>query len=395
MPRSTRKSKPKASRSSAVPGSLRGFSLQASRFLQYLLTVPEDSIVCLEHLDDVSVIAPGTALVEQDKSYLSRNSLSDRSTALWKTFANWVSLVRTSQLDLDNTRFVLCAPGSNPGKLCRLLRDAQDDSAADNAIDALETHSKQKSSSDWLEHLKQILECPRHELRRLIVSFSCEHTKTCSEKALRAHLRSKLVSEEVLDDALAWAHGWVKTSTDRQLARGDCPKIRQSDFHLALLGFVKTHDRLVILRSFAGTPAPEDVDSELSLRCYVRQLRLIDVDDVELLSAVNDFLKASIDRTEWAVRGFVDATAYDEYQEELTGMWRHEKSKNGMLYKHLAEEERGRLLYSECISRSLPLGGLTAPPAFLRGSLHSLADDQSVGWHPEYETALATQEANS
>lgn len=63
-------------RSTSVPDSYRGFSLQATRFLYYLLKVDQDDIVSLEYFEDVGVErSDGTKVAEQDKSYLSSNPL--------------------------------------------------------------------------------------------------------------------------------------------------------------------------------------------------------------------------------------------------------------------------------------------------------------------------------
>jgi len=78
-------------RSTSVPGSYRGFSLQATRFLYYLLSAKPDDIVSLEYFGDVGVEqSDGAKLSEEDKSYLSGNPLADRSVAFWKTLRNWL-----------------------------------------------------------------------------------------------------------------------------------------------------------------------------------------------------------------------------------------------------------------------------------------------------------------
>ncbi len=83
-------------RSASVPDSYRGFSLQATRFLFYLLKAKQDDIISLEYFEDVGVEElDGTILAEQDKSYLSSNPLSDRSVVFWKTFRNWVDAADT------------------------------------------------------------------------------------------------------------------------------------------------------------------------------------------------------------------------------------------------------------------------------------------------------------
>ena len=72
-----------------------------------------------------------------------------------------------------------------------------------------------------------------------------------------------------------------------------------TEFHAALLSFVKSHDRLVVLRSYAGTPDTTDVNDHLAFRYYVRQLRIIDLPDIDVLEAVNDFLRTRLTERKW------------------------------------------------------------------------------------------------
>src|SRR5438046_1147217 len=70
----------------SAAGQYLGFALQPVRLCHYLLTTIEGTEVSLEHADDVAVHYPdGTTLLEQCKSALSQNPVSDWARDLWKT----------------------------------------------------------------------------------------------------------------------------------------------------------------------------------------------------------------------------------------------------------------------------------------------------------------------
>jgi hypothetical protein len=82
-------------------------------------------------------------------------------------------------------------------------------------------------------------------------------------------------------------------------------RIPYREFHDSLRNYVRKHDRDDILRSIAGKPSDDEVQSELAVRTYVRQAQLIALDDTDVLAAINDFLMASNDRTAWSRRSYI------------------------------------------------------------------------------------------
>ncbi|NGQ93333.1 hypothetical protein G5V65_20815 [Rhodobacter sp. HX-7-19] len=71
----------------SAPGQYLGFALQPVRAFYYLLTAPKGAKVALELQDDVSVhYADGSVCLEQTKSALKQNPISDWDEDLWKAF---------------------------------------------------------------------------------------------------------------------------------------------------------------------------------------------------------------------------------------------------------------------------------------------------------------------
>lgn len=117
---------PAARRSTDAPGSYRGFSVQATRCLHYLMAPTPPEFVWLEVFDDVVVDqADGTRVSEQDKSYTSSNPLSDRAVSLWKTLRNWVDAANSGDIKVGITRFVTRALAASHNCLQTLRTQAE------------------------------------------------------------------------------------------------------------------------------------------------------------------------------------------------------------------------------------------------------------------------------
>jgi ABC-3C protein len=62
-----------------------------------------------------------------------------------------------------------------------------------------------------------------------------------------------------------------------------------------------------------------------------------------------------------------------------------------VIHKSLNGVEFGQLLLADCGTHQQKLQGLEVPAFFTPGSFHALAEEKTVGWHPEYETLLGTE----
>ena len=180
----------------------------------------------------------------------------------------------------------------------------------------------------------------------------------------------KLVSEDRCEEVIRRALGWIKRETDQLMEKGKPARVTQDAFPAAMLHYVQTHDRIDMLRSFANKFPAQPPHPSDQLRTYVCQLNLIEVSDDEILAAINDFMRASTDRTDWSERGLIDESSLDDYSDELCKSWSNKKIKVSIGYSHKSHIDQGRLLYAECIEHSLPLDGMPTPPHFTRGSWH-------------------------
>ena len=144
-----------------APGQYLGFGLQPVRLCYHLLTGAPGDRVSLEHLDDVAVHrADGSILIEQTKSALTGNPLSDWSDDLWKTLANWVRALDSGQFDLAKTEYCLYVTPVKPkvGKLVAAMDKATNAQEVAKLIADLQGHlSKRSSPPACIAHVNAFL----------------------------------------------------------------------------------------------------------------------------------------------------------------------------------------------------------------------------------------------
>lgn len=390
-------------RSSQVPGQFLGYSLQTTRATMRLLQADSGSFVSVEVLDDVAVTdGRGGTTLEQAKSAASQNPIADRSVELWKTLANWVRAVQSTQVAPSVTSFEIFVSKKRAGKIAESFATAKNALEAVAALTTAKTllwgeppkYSKSsKLATTLAPHVDCVFQAKPGVVATIIERFSLVFGTRSSKSDLIDVLRTKIISAEMLEVVAQQMLGWTKSEIDGHLERQQPAIISTDVFNTELAAFVRKYDRFAILNSFAPIPDKARLDLELQNRVYVRQLDVIGADYDSKLTAANDFLRASVNRSIWASKGLVHRSSFDEFEDVLIRAWTAKKEIVAIQSKGQPADACGRLLYSECSLVQSPLEGRPVPPHFTPGCYHALADQLAVGWHPDFKGVLTPSEA--
>lgn len=361
-----------------------------------MLDADPGSKVSVEVLDDVAVeTETGDVDAVQLKTALKTNPISNRSLDLWTTISNWLNAVKSGELKVEKTTFSLRLGRFRTGAICKSFSDAVTTEAADNALKKAKNEFfaakgdklKKGISTEFGEIVKEIFK-PSHleSLRSIIVRFRLSFGNQYAYEELLGRLKTKFIDEEIAEDVLLHALGWVKKEIDGAVEKDQQPSIDVDEFRVEINAF---RDRLKgrsYLPSFAGPPSLAEIELH-KLRLFVRQLNLIEGSEDQILGAIADFLSARTNRIEYARRGHIHAASFDEFEQALKSLWSNHRAEVE-LDQSEKEITRGQRLALRCLRERLRLQGIEVPADFTPGCLHSLADVPSIGWHPRYENLL-------
>jgi len=373
-----------------------GYLIQPIRLLQLLLDAPADSWVTLEVFEDVGrETSDGHKTASQVKTGLVKNPLADRSPELWKTLANWCDAVEKGELDPVKTIFEIYVAKHRKGRIASLFNDAQSVEAARTALaDAQKLFAKKhrgsRAASKETEaeiHANRVLRLDGPTLETLIQNFRITTAQRNPLADLRPAVAAKWIRPESVELVIQHAHGWIKERIDGLLLEQKPAIVSTNDFNREILAFLPRCDFRTIVTSMAGLPSPKQVEAEKT-RVYVQQLEIVDLDDDAILQSINEYLRASVTRTKLAEQGIVHEDSFVEYQEALMTFWRNKKRQNTLTHTQHKPEALGQLLFSDCCLLKERLQGLDMPAYFTPGSFHALADDKTIGWHPDYQVKL-------
>jgi hypothetical protein len=374
----------------AAPGQYLGYSLQPVRLCFHLLNEDEASNVFIEHLDDVSVHTKHGILLEQTKSALSQNPVSDWSEDLWKTFANWVDGIENGRVEVTSTDFRLYVTPVHGGHLVQVLSDATTAQAADEAVGLIQNElSSLPRKPTAYKYIKRLLGLDAARRRQLIINFRLESEHTDPVDAIRRFFQAA-VSANMVERCCVYAIGRAKEGVDAQLRAGKPAMLNAGEFRKAIIAFVQKNDLNLLLVSLASAPSAQEVSQTHALSPkFVRQLAIIDLPDEQQLRAVSDYLQASANKTKWADEGFIVRESLGELDERLLHEHAMHRVEIAETLSTLDPKSRGRVLYARCGGSKAKLQGREVPTHFIPGCYHDLADRMRLGWHPKYEELLA------
>lgn len=388
-------------KSAQVPGQLFGYSLQAIRLLSLALDAAPGTTLSLEVFEDVGgVDGTGNALASQTKSGLETNPVSDRAIDLWKTLSNWKTAIESGQLSLATTRFEIYLAKRRTGTLVRMFHEAQTEEEAKAALDDARTllwgpvpkyPKKKKLAKILAPFVNHVLDDSSKDAIGIVQRFTLSVAMKDPLRDLRPKVKNKWVRPESVDAVIQHAHGWIKEKTDGLLLEGKAAALNVDEFNAEMQAFLPRIDFRQILTAIAGTlELTNDTIAAEQIRTYVRQLELIESSEEDVIEAINNFLRASAERAAWSKEGIVHDKSFDDYEENLIAFWKNKRAVHGVIHKSLTGVERGKLLLADCGLHQQKLQGLEVPAFFTPGSFHALAEDKTVGWHPDYYLLLST-----
>lgn len=374
----------------AAAGQYLGYALQPVRLFYYLLTSPQGARVSSELLDDIAVhFADGSLLLEQTKSALSTNPISDWSEDLWKAFANWIVQIEDGSFGSHSVEFRLYVTPSKVGNFATKLNDAQTADEVSAVIESIRSALKKRSTPPaCYENVDALLNASEDTQRKLVSNFSLCAVDDDPIDPIRGLLNLTIDSASV--DLIARSGiGQAGQALDREIRQRKAPILSVDNFRKAFHSFVRTSNLANYLSSFAPEPAEEDLIAVADSRpIFIRQLELINISSEEKQRAVSDFMRTSADRTDWAEAGYIMPDSLDTWDNDLEAYFHSTRGDVEDLHGARDAETKGRLIYRSCGRHNPPLDGRAVPPHFVNGSFNGMSEQKRIGWHPDFSNLL-------
>ena len=375
----------------SATGQYLGYALQPVRLFYHLLSCPADAEVGLEYADDVSVHNfNGWTLVEQCKSALKSNPITDWAEDLWKTFHLWIENANAGVYDPAKTRFHLYVTPVKSGNFANKLSKLSSEDEIKLLLKEIANRRKKVSStSKSATHLDAVFAADQKLVIQIIENFKLISEDPDPLTPIYTHLDAT-VSKKTMEKACSYGIGNSMERIRKAVNGNATPLISAQEFRTAFRAFVNKHDATNVLHSLAAQPDDAVVQDTLSSAPpFVRQLKLIDADVETTTRAASDYLRSSADYTSWAADGLVFKDSVKDYNKTLKQRHSSVRGEIDLTQAALEPPKRGLLVYHRCCQiPPIPLQGRVVPEHFMTGSFNHLADRNEIGWHPNYLTLM-------
>lgn len=389
---------------SNAPGQLLGFSIEFPRALYHLLKSGPGDLVCVEYLGDVATIKScsniatiksSDIIAEEDKSSIIGNPLTDRSSNLWKTFFNWIDMIETNNFDVNKIWFVLYCNNYGKDGIVNFFHSAKSHQEAQKAIN----YAKKKLNDIDQEHeiwkyYDYVVNQHETLMLEIVKRFELQIGNGSGFEEVRHEIRRMIVPEKQVEYLIDNLSGWVLKRVSEKIVDQKPAVICWEEFSRhSLVLFERIRNRELIDFALLNPHGNEELQSQV--KCYpiyLQQLGVIKTSSDEIVEAVNDYLRADVNRNKWIENEIINEDIAAEFELKLKEFWNNQKRRIQLTYNHLSLEERGQLLLLDCKSRQETIGGMPPPPSTISGTYHALADILNIGWHPNWGEIFTKKE---
>ncbi|WP_210642769.1 ABC-three component system protein [Pseudomonas sp. Tri1] len=355
--------------------------------------------VSVEVLDDVAFESntgdPSTFL--QTKHHASRMAaLTDSCPDLWKTLRVWIEGGAVSQI-LSTASLQLVTTGVAPirSAASKLKIEDRDAVAARDILDVVARTST--NAANAAAYRAYELLSAQQRLAMLERVFVIDAAPTISD--LDQELRTVIfwaVDRANQTPFLDRLEGWWLRKVIGQLTSSPGARIAS----------VEIESEMSDLRDqFRQDSLPIDDDlldfvlddtTAVAHRHYrfVKQLEIIDAGRRRVSSAIRDFYRAYEQRSRWVREDLVVTLDISRFEKRLTEEWENVFDavcdEVGEAATDAERKAAARSVLQWAERTSIPIRPGVTEPFLCRGSLHMIADEGNIGWHPDFKTLLDT-----
>ena len=377
-----------------VPDKVYAFMIQSHHMLYELLNCKDGDSVSVEVFDDVGVEhEDGSKDAIQLKSALSnRNPVSNKAADLWKTMYNWLISVEAGVFDPGKVKFILFLNVNKQGTIVNGFHLAE---RYDEAVLAWKNARREfydekgilkEIGEEYKKYIEYFFVQDRMEMAcKIIQNFELKKCIDNYTLTVRKEFDKSGIPADIIEPIYMGIIGWIDLNVTKMVENNEAIIISFENYQVQLRALYRDYNQKHSLMPHSVKPSKFEIQNELQQqRTYITQLEIIDCDYTEKIEAINDFIRASIDRTIWADNGDISFLSMQSYEETLKRSWNLERKIIMIEKKNELPEEQGKLIYYKCQRNQIEMPSVSVPEFFQNGCYHLLADGLEVGWHPQY-----------
>jgi hypothetical protein len=355
-----------------------------------------DFVVSLETLDDVSFEVGGEplAVLQAKHSLKAAANLSDLSAELWKTLRVWLVGLASGEIPLGTARFLITTAAATPGSACAALGIEGRDRDVAEAAERLKHAATSSTNSELKPAFEAYLALEEAEREALLAQVyvipsqpdAVEITEQLQSELYHVSLNHQALSVQMLE---GW---WFKRVLNELVhPEGGIPRA-EIDAQISDIQESLKPDALPIDDDLDALMVALEQLPEFADRPFYKQVELVSGSQLRIRNAITSYLQAFRQRSAWTRGDLLFDADLDKYDKRLQAEW---ELQYGQVCDELGPDatdaamaQAGRALLKWAEDAHISIRSGVNVPWVCRGSLHMLAEDMRVGWHPQFELRL-------
>ena len=356
----------------------------------------------IERFDDVAFEDTGQPIeLIQTKHHGKPGDVSDKGVDVWKTLNVWIKRVRDDPSAAGDTRFVFLttntATASSALSRLRQAAGCRDETAAIDLLLSAATTSKNQATKAARDSFLALDTSTRRLLVQSIWVFDNAPDLIDVRNEIEDILRYTVPGDK-LQAFTDYLEGWWFNRIVIALAEPGSSVISLTSIQSKVFEIQQNFrgDNLPIDDAIDTMPPVTTVPSDE--RVFVRQMNSVGVSQHEIFMAIHDYYRASGQRSRWARENLLLDGETDRYDRALWDAWRRRflaavtdvsaDCDDGI------KQAAGRDVFRWACQHQKPLRN--RDEIWLSsGSFQILSDAIRLGWHPHYESLLASEDSKN
>lgn len=355
--------------------------------------------VSIETLDDVTFENDG-APRELLQTKLHRKhgaNLTDASPDLWKTLRLWIAALDAGQTTNQTVFYLVTTENAPSGTIAGYLtpKDRDTDAALRKLDQTAQTSSNQANATAYQAYLGKTPGERKSLIDRVFI-IDCAPGIADVDRMLKTEV-FYASSREHQNAFLEYLEGWWFRRALEQLQRindGDRISSEELEAQMADLRDQFRRDSLPIADDLVNYELDDETVESHHDFPFVQQIRLATSHATRISSAIQDYYRAFEQRSRWQRQDLLFVGDLKSYEKRLVEEWELLfAAVEDRIGENAFEEDKKAaaqevLSWAETGAVNARIKAEVSEPFITRGSLHILANELRVGWHPEFRSRL-------
>ena len=353
----------------------------------------------IETLDDVTFETDGVAReLLQTKLHKNRDAnLTDASPDLWRTLRVWIAALDAGNINSETVLYLVTTETAASGTIAGHLKPSKRDtkSALQKLIQTAQISTNQTNSKAYQAYLGMMPKEREFIIERVFVIDGAPNVADL-DQSLRTEIFYASLREHQ-NSFLEYLEGWWFRRALEQLQNIDSrDRISSEELEskMADLREEFRRDSLPIADDLLNFELDDDTARLHRDFPFVQQIKLATSHTRRIAYAIQDFYRAFQQRSRWQRQDLLFVGDLQTYEKKLMEEWELLfAAVEDKLGKEPTEDEQKAaaqkvLIWAESAKANARIRKEVSEPFITRGSLHILADDLRIGWHPEFRKLL-------